>query len=183
MGTRKDQTFRLRIDGDNIHGSLQGQPVLFDLVVTLDRRAVLAEGVHVCDGEGAELECRIDRLDASTGQVRGWVMVPRLEPGVDVELQLVPGVGGRQLSPRDLARSAKSTAWREVDSCVSSPNEARPESSSKPPAPLTIGPERSMRWAIRSSSCHLTLSGPTSLDPRPTGPTHAHSSPTEYCVW
>ena len=70
MATRLDQTFRLCIDGGSIHENLEEQPVLFDVVVPPDRRDDLAPDVHVCDGEGAELECRIDRLDPSTGKVR-----------------------------------------------------------------------------------------------------------------
>ena len=118
MATRHDP-FRLRIDGGSIHEKLEEHPVLFDIAVPPDRGAHLAPGVHVCDGEGVELECRIDRLDMSTGQVRGWVVVPLLQPGMDVDLQLVPGVGRRWLSPRELAPPEAGAfcveAWIHVD--------------------------------------------------------------------
>ena len=124
MATRFDQTFRLCIDGGSIHENLEEQPVLFDVVVPPDRRDDLAPDVHVCDGEGAELECRIDRLDTKTGQVRGWVVVPRMQPGVDVEMLLVPGTGRRPFSQQDLAPTVAGAlcveGWIHVD-------EARPE--------------------------------------------------------
>jgi hypothetical protein len=97
MPNEMDSTcVRLQLDGSCVEAEISDVVLCFDVCLTQAQRQLLPE-LHVVDADGQELPSRLEIADAATGRVRGWVQVERLEPGVDINLTLIPGAGSRVL--------------------------------------------------------------------------------------